>query len=60
MFDTIGIMLNALNLKKNPETKPLEALACPLSWKIQTAGARKLCKLQDTEFPSAVWELLGH
>lgn len=42
------------------ETKPSEGLVCPLSWKIKTAGARKLCKLQDTEFPWAFWELLGH
>lgn len=44
MFDTIGIILNTLILIKT-ETKPLEGLACPLSWKIKTAGARKLCKL---------------
>lgn len=45
---------------KKTETKPLEGLACPLPWKIKTAEARKLCKLQDTEFPNAFWELLGH
>lgn len=59
MFDAISIILNTLNLKKT-ETKPLEVLACPLSWKIKTAGARKIYKLQDTEFPNAFGELLGH
>lgn len=32
MFDTISIILNALNLKKT-ETKPSEGLACPFPGK---------------------------
>lgn len=59
MFDTAGIILSTLILRKTAN-RTTGGFSLSLFLENQTAGARKLCKLQDTEFPSTFWELAGH
>lgn len=59
MFDTTGIILNTFFLRKTAN-RTFGGFSLSPFLENQTAGARKLCKLQDTEFPSTFWEVAGH
>ena len=59
MFDSTGIILNTLMLRKTAN-QTVGGFSLTPFLENQTAGARKLHKLQDTEFPSTFWELAGH
>jgi len=58
-FETVGIILNTVILRKTANRTVGGFSLSPFP-ENQTAGARKLCELRDTEFPSTSRELGEH